>query len=72
MITVEGVDQLERLARNLRQAADKDLERELSKALGAVTRPIVSSIRQSARDTLPSRNGLPSGSPRARSARART
>jgi hypothetical protein len=40
MITVEGVDQLERLARNLREAAaDHDLEKELSKALSAVTRP---------------------------------
>jgi hypothetical protein len=27
MITVQGVDQLERLARNLREAADHDLER---------------------------------------------
>lgn len=50
MITVEGVDQLEHLARNLREAADHDLEKELSKALSAVTRPIVRDIRQSARD----------------------
>jgi hypothetical protein len=32
MITVEGVEQLAHLAKNLREAADRGLEKELSQA----------------------------------------
>lgn len=63
---VEGADQLARLSRHLKEAANKDLQRELSKAISKATKPVKDDIKQSARGSLPSRGGLAARAARGR------
>lgn len=54
---IEGADQLARLAKALKEAGRKDLQKELSKSINRAVRPLKEDIRQSA-GTLPRRGGL--------------
>ena len=56
-VEVEGADQLARLAKALKEAGNKDLQRELSKALNRAMKPLKADIKQSALDNLPKRGG---------------
>lgn len=58
MIEVRGADQLARLAKQLREAGDKELQKELNKAIFRATRPIKVDIKQSLAQNLPQRGGL--------------
>lgn len=58
MIEIQGADQLARLSKQLREAADKGLQRELSKAISTATQPLKGAARESARKTLPRHGGL--------------
>src|SRR6476659_5426484 len=55
---IRGLEQLDHLSHNLREAANKDLERELSQAFSKVARPIVRDVRLHARTDLPKHGGL--------------
>lgn len=55
---VRGADDFQRLARALKDAANKDLARELNKGLREAARPFAQAVRQSARQRLPRRGGL--------------
>jgi hypothetical protein len=57
-IEIEGADQLERLAKALKDAGDKNLRKELFKASQRSTRPVKKEVTASARKTLPKRGGL--------------
>lgn len=57
MIEVRGAEQLLALSRALKEAGDKDLQRELSKGLNRAVKPLKAKIRESAL-TLPKRGGL--------------
>ena len=58
MIEVRGGEQLDRLARALKEAGDKGLQRELSIAINRALKPVKASVQRSASSTLPSRGGL--------------
>ena len=58
MIEIEGADQLARLAKQLKEAGAKDLQKELGKAINRATKPVKDDIKQSAEDMLPKRGGL--------------
>lgn len=60
MINVEvvGAEKFATLAKALRQAGDKDLQRELYAALNRSTKPLKADAKASAAATLPSRGGL--------------
>lgn len=58
MIEVKGADQLADLAKALKQAGDKDLQRELYAAINRAVKPVRADIKQSARSNLPRRGGL--------------
>ena len=58
MITIEGADQLARLAKQLREAGAKDLQAELGKAINRALKPVKADIKRSAAETLPKRGGL--------------
>ena len=58
MIEVNGADQLARLAKQLREAGAKDLQRELGQAINRATKPVKADIKQSFAQTLPNRGGL--------------
>ena len=57
-LRVEGADQFFALARRLKEAGDKDLQRELYRGLNRAVKPLTASVRQSALETLPSQGGL--------------
>lgn len=65
-LRVTGVDQLERLGRDLKAAGDKDLRKELLKAGREIGKPIKAEIAASALATLPRRGGLAAVIARAR------
>jgi hypothetical protein len=58
MTDIRGADQLAKLAKQLKEAGDKGLQRELSKAISQATKPVKEAARQSALETLPKRGGL--------------
>jgi len=58
MIEVQGADQLGRLSKALKEAGNKDLQRELSKAINRAMSPVKDDLKQSARTSLPQRGGL--------------
>jgi hypothetical protein len=58
VIEIQGADQLAKLAKQLREAGAKDLQRELGKAINRALKPVKADIRQSAQETLPKRGGL--------------
>jgi hypothetical protein len=57
-VNAQGADQLRRLARQLKEAGDRTLARELNKAIRKAVEPLKAELPDSARDTLPSRGGL--------------
>jgi hypothetical protein len=57
-IEIRGAEQLAALAKSLKQAGDKELQRELAKAVNSATKPIKDAAKQSALRTLPKRGGL--------------
>lgn len=57
-VTVTGAEQLGRLARAIRQAGDKDLQRELASGLRRAVRPMQREFKQVAGQVLPYRGGL--------------
>ena len=66
MIEVEGVDELVRLSRALKEAGAKDLQREMYAGINRAVKPLRNSIKQSARDNLPVRGGLANAVARSR------
>jgi hypothetical protein len=58
MIEVQGADQLARLARQLKEAGDKGLQKELGQAINRALKPVKADIKQSLAETLPHRGGL--------------
>lgn len=57
-VQVSGADELNRLARKLREAGDKTLQKELRAGLQRATKPIRADVTQSLADRLPRRGGL--------------
>lgn len=57
-IRVVGAEQLERLSHRLKAAGDGGLRKELLSRIRASAKPLVSDVRESARQELPSRGGL--------------
>lgn len=57
-VTVQGADDLARLSRRLKEAGDKDLNRELRKGIQRATKPLKEAAKRSARERLPKRGGL--------------
>lgn len=57
-LSTRGTEKLARLAAAIKQAGDKDLERELNRALRRAGRPLTRSARQGALQILPYRGGL--------------
>jgi hypothetical protein len=55
---INGADQLARLAKALKEAGAKDLQRELSKAINSALKPVKQDLQQSAQTNLPRRGGL--------------
>lgn len=58
MIELRGAEQFAELSKRLRAAADKDLQREMSKSITAAMKPLTTAIRASAASTLPKSGGL--------------
>jgi retron-type reverse transcriptase len=58
MIEIQGADQLARLAKQLREAGAKDLQRELGQAINRATKPVKADIKRSFAEMLPHRGGL--------------
>lgn len=58
MIEVRGADQLAALARALKEAGEKGLQRELARGIAKAVRPFKAAVANSASDTLPSSGGL--------------
>jgi hypothetical protein len=57
-ISTRGTEKLIRLGAAIRQAGDKDLKRELTKAMRRAGRPLLRSARQGALQILPYHGGL--------------
>lgn len=55
---LEGVEQLAKLSRRLRDAKDKDLKREFNRGLRGAGQTFIRAARGNARDYLPKRGGL--------------
>lgn len=58
MYEIRGAEELAALAKRLRQAGDKDLQRKLYAAINRSTKPLKAELPGSARRTLPRRGGL--------------
>lgn len=58
MIRTEGADDLNRLAAALKQAADKDLQKQVSKVMREVAKPLGEKVLREGAADLPSRGGL--------------
>jgi hypothetical protein len=57
-IEIRGADQLAKLARDLKDAGRKDLQRELSQAINRAVKPVKQQISHEASAVLPRRGGL--------------
>jgi hypothetical protein len=57
-VSVRGADQLIRLSRTLKTVGDKDLRREVRRALVDTTKPVRAAIRLHELATMPKRGGL--------------
>lgn len=57
-VQIEGAEQLGRLAKRLKDAGDKGLQRELYAAIARAMKPLRARLPDSARSTLPRRGGL--------------
>jgi hypothetical protein len=58
-VVIKGdVDKLRMIGKMLREAPDKEVKKELAKAVQRASKPVKEEIKQSARDTLPSSGGL--------------
>lgn len=57
-IRVEGVGELEKLGRQLREVGDKELRRELYKGVNRATKQLKADVKQEAAVSLPRRGGL--------------
>lgn len=57
-IKIQGAEQLAQLAKRLREVGDKELQREMARAVNSAVKPIKQAAQQSALDTLPRRGGL--------------
>lgn len=57
-VEVRGAEQLEQLARRLRQVGDKGLNRRFSAGLNRAAKPLKEAAKASARSRLPARGGL--------------
>src|SRR6266487_1865942 len=57
-VTTRGADKLTRLGRALKAAGDKDLQRELRRAMQRGGRPLKDAARRGALERLPKRGGL--------------
>lgn len=64
--TVRGLEQFQKLSKDLRSAGDKDLRRELYRGLNRATKPLKEDAKANARAVLPSRGGLADRVARAR------
>lgn len=53
-----GADALSDVAKDLRRVGDKDLKKQMNRALRAATKPAIAETRKFARDLLPRRGGL--------------
>jgi hypothetical protein len=58
VIKIEGAEQLARLSKQLKDAAAKDLQKELNQAINRALKPVKADIRASAATTLPKRGGF--------------
>jgi hypothetical protein len=57
-VEIRGAEQLAALSKALKDAGEKDLQRELSKAITAAVKPVKPAVQKSARRILPKRGGL--------------
>ena len=57
-LVIKGAEDLEKLARALKQVGDGALRRELLRTIRSATKPIVQAVKDSARETLPSSGGF--------------
>lgn len=57
-VEIKGAEQLAALAKQLKDAGEKDLQRELNKAINKAVVPMRDAIKASARSTLPRQGGL--------------
>ena len=57
-LRVEGVERLERASRQLREVGDKDLRREMFRAIQRSTKPLRGKAKEAALRELPKRGGL--------------
>jgi len=57
-IEIQGADKLARVAKALRQAGDKELSKELYKALNRATKPMRAEAKKAAASKLPRAGGL--------------
>lgn len=57
-ISIRGAEDLERLAKQLKEAGRNDLRKELLAGIRASVKPIISDIRDRIRERLPSSGGL--------------
>jgi hypothetical protein len=57
-VEIRGAEQLAELSRRLKEAGNKDLQRELSKGITQAMKPVRPALRASARKTLPRKGGL--------------
>lgn len=57
-VRVSGADELERIARKLKETGNKDLRKELHRGLARAAKPMRAAGRRAALDELPARGGL--------------
>lgn len=57
-IRIEGIEKLEKLGRDLKEAGDKELRREMLKTGQAIGKPVKENIRKHALSDLPRKGGL--------------
>ena len=70
-VGISGAEQLADLSRRLKAAGEKELQRELSKAVNAAVKNVRQVVKQSAMDRLPNRGGLAARAAKAASPRVR-
>jgi hypothetical protein len=56
-VPVHGADKLRKLARDLREAGDKDLQRELRSGIARPVKPFAEAVKQEAGAVMPHRGG---------------
>lgn len=57
-LTIQGADKLEHLAYKLKETGNKEMRRELFRAVNRATKPMRDAARHAARENLPRRGGL--------------